>query len=358
MPLSADEQARYSRHLLLPEVGPAGQERLAAARILVVGAGGLGSPALLYLAAAGVGTIGIADSDRVELSNLQRQVIHDRPGLPKTASAAARVAALNPAVRVVEHPALTAENALDVLAGYDVVLDGTDNFPTRYLLDDATAMVGIPLVSGSVYKFEGQVSVFNLGEGPGYRDLFPEPPPPGSVPTCGEAGVLGVVPGLVGMIQATEALKLVLGLGTSLSGRLLVLDTLAMTTREIAFARDPGRPRPTALVDYPAFCGVPAVRLPELAPSELRDRWAAGWDPLVVDVRRAEERAEGVLPRDAAHVPHEAIAAAELPRDRPILLYCRSGARSRRAGEQLLALGYTDVWSLAGGLAAWSASWT
>ncbi|MBA2319928.1 MAG: ThiF family adenylyltransferase, partial [Deltaproteobacteria bacterium] len=305
VPLHADAQARYSRHLLLPEVGPAGQDRLTAARVLVVGAGGLGSPALLYLAAAGVGTLGIADGDRVELSNLQRQVIHSRPGDPKTGSAAARIAALNPLVRVVEHPALDASNALDVLRGYDLVLDGSDNFPTRYLLDDATAMLGIPLVSGSVYKFEGQVSVFNHAGGPGYRDLFPEPPPPGSVPTCGEAGVLGVVPGLVGMIQATEALKLLLGIGSPLAGRLLVLDALDMSTREVAFSRDPARPVPTALIDYPAWCGVPAARVPELAPSELDAKWAAGWDPYVIDVRRPAEVADGVLPRGHAAFPHD-----------------------------------------------------
>jgi adenylyltransferase/sulfurtransferase len=312
----------------------------------------------LYLAAAGVGRIGIADGDRVELSNLQRQVIHDRPGIAKTESAAARLAALNPHVVVAEHPALDAGNALAILAGYDLVLDGSDNFPTRYLLDDATAIRGIPLVSGSVFKFEGQVSVFNHRGGPGYRDLFPEPPPPGAAPTCGEVGVLGVVPGLIGLIQASEALKLLLGIGEPLVGRLLVVDLLAMRTREIAFARDPGRPVPDRLVDYPAFCGVPAVRAPELTPAELARRWAAGWDPLVVDVRRPEEQADGVLPRTARAWPHDRIAeiATDLPRDRPLLLYCRSGGRSRRAAEALLALGFTDVTSLAGGLTAWSAA--
>ncbi|MEP6797033.1 MAG: molybdopterin-synthase adenylyltransferase MoeB, partial [Lapillicoccus sp.] len=268
-PLSRAEVARYSRHILLPDVGMAGQERLAGARVLVVGAGGLGSPALLYLAAAGVGTLGIVDADVVETSNLQRQVVHSDAdvGRLKTESAAETVAAVNPHVTVVRHDVrLDSGNALEVLRGYDIVLDGTDNFPTRYLVGDACALLGIPHVWGSIYRFDGQVSVWWAGHGPCYRCVFPQPPPPGAVPSCAEGGVLGVLCAAIGSVQATEAVKLILGIGEPLLGRLLVHDALRMTWDTLPVRRDPGcavcgdDPSitvDTGLVDYDAFCGLP-----------------------------------------------------------------------------------------------------
>ena len=264
-PLSKGEIARYSRHLLLPEVTAAGQARLKAGRVVVVGAGGLGSPAALYLAAAGVGRIGIADFDAVDVSNLQRQVLYDSRdvGRPKAETARARLVALNPHVEVVVHgERLTKDNARSVLAGYDVVLDGTDNFATRYLTNDACYLLDVPNVYGSIYRFEGQVSVFRRGHGPCYRCLYPSPPEPGLVPSCAEGGVLGVLPGVVGSLQATEALKLLLGIGRSLAGRLVLYDALALSFREIALSRDPACPlcgdAPTIkeLQDYAAFCGI------------------------------------------------------------------------------------------------------
>ena len=298
--LSSEERHRYSRHLLLPEVGESGQRKLRRARVLLVGAGGLGSPAGLYLAAAGVGTIGIVDSDSVETSNLQRQVLYDvaSVGRSKVTRATTRIRELNPHVRVVPHRVrLTSQNALRILRGYDVVVDGTDNFPTRYLVSDACALLGKPDVFGSVYRFEGQVSVFDARRGPCYRCLFPEPPPPELVPSCAEGGVLGVVPGLVGLCQATEVLKLILGIGEPLVGRLWLLDTLAGSSREVRVRKNPrcpvcGRhPTQRVLIDYPAFCGVAgsSERVPEVTPLALARELEREHPPVLVDVREPGE---------------------------------------------------------------------
>ncbi len=329
----------------------------------VVGAGGLGSPALLYLAAVGVGRIGLFDADTVDVTNLQRQIAHDTAGVgtPKVASAAARIRAINPHVVVDAHPvALTAANALDALAPYDVILDGTDNFPTRYLLDDACSLLGKPYVYASIFQFEGQASVFNHRGGPRYRDLFPEPPPPGSVPSCGEAGVLGVLPGVMGVIQATEVLKLILGVGELLSGRLLVYDALSMRFREFGFGRDASVPDVTGLIDYQEFCGFGGAHVPkapEIAPADVVRQREEGWSPYVLDVRTDAEAAVARLKFTDRQHPHERIAeiASLLPQDRPILVYCRSGVRSARAAVTLRELGFRDVWSLTGGLQRWAA---
>lgn len=361
--LTRDEIARYSRHLLLPELGLVGQRRFKAASVLCVGTGGLGSPLLLYLAAAGVGRIGIVDFDRVDASNLQRQVLHGTSsvGRPKVASAAARLADLNPTVRVEPHEvALSSDNALEILAGYDVVVDGTDNFPTRYLVDDACAILGKPNVYGSIFRFEGQASVFGHDGGPRYRDLYPEPPAPGSAPSCAEGGVLGVLPGLIGVIQATETLKILAGIGATLSGRLLLYDALELTFRELRFRRDPARPPVTELVDYPLFCGLsPSTPAPsgyaELGARDLRTRWDDGWRPFVLDVRKPYEVELVRLPFVDRVEPHETVAgiAHLLPRDREIVVACRSGARSATAATALAALGFTRLHNLRGGILAW-----
>ncbi len=364
--LTADEVARYSRHLLLPELGVEGQRRLKASSVLCVGAGGLGSPLLLYLAAAGVGRVGIVDGDRVDASNLQRQVLHGTAtvGVAKVRSAAARIADLNPHVVVEAHETtLTSANALRILEGYDVVVDGTDNFPTRYLLNDAAVLLGIPLVYGSIFRFEGQASVFNVAGGPDYRDLYPEPPPPGMVPSCAEGGVLGVLPGIIGTIQATETLKLLAGLGTSLSGRLLLYDALAMEFRELALRRDPNRPAVTELVDYDAFCGLPrtlATVVPEgwesLEPEAVAARRAEGWRPFVLDVRAPHEADIVSLPFVDVLVPHDATDLVDrVPADREVLVLCRSGVRSITAAARLVEAGRTGVHELRGGLLAWAA---
>lgn len=352
--LPPEERERYSRHLLLSEIGPAGQARLRAGSVLVVGAGGLGSPALLYLAAAGVGRIGIVDFDRLDVTNLQRQVVHGTAaiGTSKARSAAARLRELNPHVTVEVHEvAIDAENALGLVSRYDVVVDGTDNFPTRYLVNDACVLAGRPYVYGSILRFEGQVSVFGWQGGPDYRDLFPVPPAPGTVPSCGEAGVLGVLPGVIGTLQATEALKLLLGLGTSLSGRLLLYDALELRFTEIALRRDPARPRVTGLVPIPDTCTVDG--LGRLTPDAWLRKRGEGWDPLVIDVRTPAEWAAGVLPGTGARVPHDALDPAALPADRPLFLVCRTGRRSERAAEALRAAGRVDLWHLEGGLQAW-----
>jgi sulfur-carrier protein adenylyltransferase/sulfurtransferase len=375
-PLPGDRLARYGRHLSLPGVGMEGQRRLAAARVLVVGAGGLGSPALLYLAAAGVGTIGIVDVDDVEESNLQRQVIHGGRdvGTPKVDSAAARIAEVNPHVRVITHRVqLDSGNALEILRGYHLVLDGTDNFPTRYLVNDACAMLGVPEVWGSIFRFDGQVSVFWQGRGPTYRDLFPVPPPPGSVPSCAEGGVFGALCGAVGAVMATEAVKLICGLGEPLVGRLMVLDALAMSWREIRVRADPAAPPITGLVDYEAFCGMPAREgMPERQRSDagqhpdtigvraLHDLLAARdrgeTDFALVDVREGYEREIVTIP-GAVHVPLARIergeALSELPHGRRVVLYCKTGGRSARALALLRAAGHEDAVHLPGGVLAW-----
>ena len=366
-----DELLRYSRHLLLPEVGVAGQKRLRAAKVLVVGAGGLGSPTALYLAAAGVGEIGLVDFDAVDLSNLQRQVLYSTAdvGRPKLVAAAERLEGLNPGVKVTPHrTTLSSANALDILRGYDVIVDGTDNFPTRYLVNDAAVLLRKPLVYGSIYRFEGQVSVFDAARGPCYRCLYPEPPPPDLVPSCAEAGVLGVLPGVVGVLQATETVKLVLGIGEPLLGRLLLYDALAMTFRELRLRKNPEcvlcgpNATQTGLIDYPAFCGVPppdaapaANEPPTISPEELRDELAGPEPPLLIDVREPEEWAIAHLTQ-ARLVPKGQLAERvdELTSAREIVLYCRSGARSGQSARQLLELGFRNVKSLKGGLLAWS----
>ena len=364
--LTADETRRYSRHLLLPPVGPEGQRKLKAARVLLVGGGGLGSPAALYLAAAGIGTIGLVEFDAVSESNLQRQVLYGTAdvGRPKLDAARERIADLNPLVQLEAHAArLSAQNALDIVRAYDVVLDGTDNFPTRYLVNDACVLTRRPYVYGSVFRFEGQASVFGAPDGPCYRCLFPEPPPPGAVPDCEEGGVLGVLPGLIGVIQATEVLKLVLGAGEALIGRLLLVDALRMQFRTLRLERDPecpacGTRTLQTLIDYEAFCGIRGGEdaVPEIAPHELAARFAAGERPLLLDVREPREwemaRVEG-----ARLVPLGTLAGAipSLDREAEIVVMCKSGVRSANAARQLRDAGFRRVLNLAGGIKRWSA---
>jgi sulfur-carrier protein adenylyltransferase/sulfurtransferase len=373
--LGPEETLRYGRHLILPEVGPGGQRRLKAARVLLVGAGGLGSPAALYLAAAGVGTLGIVDFDVVDASNLQRQVLHSTAdvGRPKLDSARDRIAALNPHVAVEAHPVrLTSANAREIVRGYDVVLDGSDNFPTRYLVNDACVLEGKPNVYGSILRWEGQASVFWAGHGPCYRCLFAEPPPPGLVPSCAEAGVLGVLPGIVGSVQALEAIKLVLGQGEPLLGRLLLFDALRMRFREMRLRRDPecpacgDRPTLTGLIDYERFCGLepagaptePSMSdVPEMTPTELKARLDRG-DPLtIIDVREPFEWEIGNLePQGARLIPLGELPQrfAEIDPADEVVLQCRSGARSAKALLFLRGQGYERLHNLAGGILGWS----
>ncbi|MCI4328867.1 MAG: molybdopterin-synthase adenylyltransferase MoeB, partial [Thermoplasmata archaeon] len=364
--LSPQERHRYSRHLLLPEVGERGQLRLRRARVLLVGAGGLGAPAALYLAAAGVGTLGLVDADVVEASNLQRQVLYDTAsvGRSKVGAASKRVRSLNPNVRVVRHKVrLTSKNALRILRGYDVVLDGTDNFPTRYLVNDACVLLRKPDVYGSVYRFEGQVSVFDARHGPCYRCLFPQPPPPELVPSCAEGGVLGVVPGVVGLWQATEVLKLLLGVGEPLVGRLLLLDALSGSTREVRIRKDPhcpvcsAHPTQEGLIDYPAFCGVTEMvaRVPEIDARALAKELRTSRPPALIDVREPGEWAIAHLPK-ARLISRGTLSerVGTLPEDRSLVVYCKSGRRSADAVRFLLDRGFTRVRSLSGGIDAWA----
>jgi molybdopterin/thiamine biosynthesis adenylyltransferase/rhodanese-related sulfurtransferase len=373
--LSRDEVARYARHLLIPEVGLLGQRRLRAARVLVVGAGGLGSPALLYLAAAGVGTIGVVDDDVVEVSNLQRQIIHgvDDVGRAKTASAVDTLTAVNPLVTVVRHDLrLDASNALEVIGGYDVVLDGTDNFATRYLVNDACVLLGKPHVWGSIYRFDGQVSVWWAEHGPCYRCVFPEPPPPGMVPSCAEGGVLGVLCAAIGSVQTTETLKLLTGVGDPLVGRLMVHDALRQSWDTLTVRKDPDcavcgtSPTVTGLVDYEVFCGLAgpdAVAVPTVTAHELAGALASatagpGTDPplTVVDVRGPDERAIASIPGAiAVHLDElrSGEGVARVPFDHAVVVHCKSGARSAEAVRILLDAGHPDVRSLDGGVLAW-----
>ena len=362
--LSAQELERYSRHLLLPEVGLRGQERLRASRVLVVGAGGLGSPVALYLAAAGVGRLGLVDFDRVDATNLQRQVIHGTKdvGRPKLDSARERIADVNPFVHVDTHDTrLTSANALDILARYDVIVDGTDNFPTRYLVNDACVLLGKPNVYGSIFRFDGQVSVFDAARGPCYRCLYPEPPPPGAVPSCAEGGVLGILPGIIGTLQSNETVKLLLGIGETLLGRLLLLDALEMRFREVRFAKDPACPvcssAPTirSLIDYEAFCGVPRqaeATVSEITATELarsRDR------VVLLDVREPFEADIARIP-GARLIPLGELRErlSEIERDADIVVHCRSGQRSAKAVRWLQEAGYERVRNLRGGILAWA----
>jgi adenylyltransferase/sulfurtransferase len=364
--LTQAELIRYSRHLLLPGVGMEGQRRLKAARVLVIGAGGLGSPSALYLAAAGVGTIGLVDFDAVDASNLQRQIIHDTAaiGKPKLASAAARLGGINPDLVIHTFATrLTSANALDILSGFDIILDGSDNFPTRYLVNDACVLLGKPYVYASILRFDGQVSLFSAREGPCYRCLFAEPPPPGLVPGCAEGGVLGVLPGIVGSIQALEAIKWILGIGETLAGRLLLIDALTMKTREIRLRKDPAcpvcgaNPTVTALIDYEAFCGItPDERSAvELSASDLAREMAGDEPPVMIDVREPYVWEIGHI-EGARLVPLGQLGKrlAELDRRGRIVTYCHHGMRSLQALELLRAAGLSNVRSLAGGIDAWS----
>ena len=364
--LSHEEVLRYSRHLILPEVGAEGQAKLKNARVLLVGAGGLGSPAALYLAAAGVGTLGVVDADRVDASNLQRQVLHGTSdvGRPKTESAADRLREINPHVEVVGFSErLISANGLDMLRPFDVIVDGSDNFPTRYLVNDACVLLGKPDIYGAIFRFDGQASVFGSNGGPCYRCLFADPPPPDLVPSCAEAGVLGVLPGIIGSIQAAEAIKLILGIGESLAGRLLLFDALKLEFRELAIARDPECPvcgtRPTvkALIDYDAFCGMPGTGngASEISVRDLAAEREQGRKLVVVDVREAHEIAVAAFP-GALHIPLRQLPGRmkELDPHLPIVTLCHSGQRSLRAREVLVAAGFNNVRSVKGGIDAWS----
>ena len=366
---SPEQLERYKRHLFLDEVGPDGQAKLLASRVLLVGAGGLGSPASLYLAAAGVGTLGLVDFDRVDASNLQRQVLYTTAdvGRPKVQVAQERLNALNPDVVIEQHDAqLQASNAEAILRDYDVVLDGTDTFPSRYLTNDVCVWLGKPLVYGSVMKFEGQVSVFDARRGPCYRCLFPEPPPPELAPNCATAGVLGVLPGVIALLQATEVLKLLLGIGDSLVGRLLLYDALSMDIRTFTLRKDDDcavcglEPTIHEPIDYEAFCAAAAgeqAEVPELEPAALRARLDAGEDLLLLDVREPFE-AEIARIGGARLIPLGGLEKA-LPdlapwRERQVVIHCQTGGRSRQACRTLLANGFARVENLRGGMEAWS----
>jgi sulfur-carrier protein adenylyltransferase/sulfurtransferase len=364
--LTREELVRYSRHIILPQVGEAGQRALKKSRVLLVGAGGLGSPVALYLAAAGVGTLGIVEFDTVDLSNLQRQILHGSAGIgtPKLDSARDRLQDINPNVSIEPYETrLTSENALEIARAFDLIVDGTDNFATRYLVNDTSVLLGIPNVYGSVYRFEGQASVFGARNGPCYRCLFRDPPPPDLVPSCAEGGVLGVVPGLVGTIQATEVIKLILGLGETLVGKLLTIDAMTMSFRTLSIQKDPecpacGTHEITELIDYDEFCAGgnahASTGVQEIQPSQLAQRLAKGEALEIIDVREPYEWEIGHIP-GARLVPLARIAE-EIPRldkRRETILYCKVGARSLRAAHQLAGAGVTDVRNLAGGILRW-----
>jgi sulfur-carrier protein adenylyltransferase/sulfurtransferase len=367
--LSNEEILRYSRHLIMPEVGMEGQLILKRARVLCIGAGGLGSPLALYLCAAGVGTLGIVDFDVVDFTNLQRQIIHGTRdvGRKKLDSAADRLHEINPNVDVVKFDArLSSENALELFRQFDVIADGTDNFPTRYLVNDACVLTGKPNVYGSIFRFEGQASVFATKQGPCYRCLYPEPPPPGVVPSCAEGGVLGILPGLVGVIQATETIKLILGSGEPLIGRLLLIDALTMRFRELKLRKNPDcpicgtRPTVTQLIDYNQFCGIrgeeqeSSPTMLDITPEELKRRLDAGEDLFVLDVREPHEY-------QICNLGGHLIPLNDLPRrldeldaSREIVVHCKMGGRSARAVDFLRHSGFSRVHNLAGGITAWA----
>ncbi len=368
--LSNEEIARYSRHLIMPEVALEGQKRLKQARVLTVGAGGLGSPLALYLAAAGVGTLGIVDFDVVDESNLQRQIIHGTSdlGRPKMESAREKIEDINPNVKVEAfEEALTSENALEILDDFDVVVDGTDNFPTRYLVNDACVLLGKPNVYGSIFRFEGQASVFYAEEGPCYRCLYPEPPPPGLVPSCAEGGVLGILPGAIGTIQATETLKLLLGIGEPLVGRLLLYDALSMRFREMKLRKDPScpvcgeNPTVTELIDYQEFCGIPqaqqadkADQVPEITVRELKERLDNDQNVSVLDVREPHEYEVANIGATLIPLGELPERLAELDKNDTLAIHCKTGGRSARAVQLLKESGFQNVYNVKGGISAWS----
>jgi len=371
--LNADEIKRYSRHLIMPEVGVDGQKKLKAGSVLCIGAGGLGSPAAMYMAAAGVGRIGIVDFDVVDFSNLQRQLLHGTSsvGKSKLASARDRLHDLNPHIDIDTYETtVTSDNALDLFKDYDVILDGTDNFPTRYLVNDACVLTGKPNAYGSIFRFEGQASVFGTKEGPCYRCLYPEPPPPGLVPSCAEGGVLGVLPGIIGVIQATEAIKLIMGIGEPLIGRFLIYDALKMRFRELKLRKDPDcpvcgtHPTVTKLIDYEQFCGIrpePAAQQTGAAVNEwettsidLKKRLDAGDDVLILDVREPNEyqicKIPGSVLIPLGELPRR---YAELPHDKDIVAHCKMGGRSAKATDFLRSVGFNRVKNLKGGILDW-----
>jgi molybdopterin/thiamine biosynthesis adenylyltransferase/rhodanese-related sulfurtransferase len=383
--LSNEEIARYSRHLILPEVGMEGQQKLKAAKVLCVGTGGLGAPLAMYLAAAGVGTLGLVDFDVVDESNLQRQIIHSQStvGMLKVDSAEQMLHGLNKNTRVVKHNTmLTSANALEIFKDYDVIADGTDNFQTRYLVNDACVLTGKPNAYGSIFRFEGQASVFATKAGPCYRCLYPEPPPPGLVPSCAEGGVLGILPGLVGIIQATEVIKLILGIGEPLIGRLLLVDALAMSFRTLKLRKNPDCPmcgthEIKELIDYDQFCGIPKPTeagplevsshgnvadvpvvegIPQMSVEQLKAEIDAGRKPFILDVREPHEYA--IVNIGAPQIPVGQLAdrLGEIPvaKDAEIVVHCKTGGRSQRASETLKAAGFTNVKNLAGGITAWA----
>ena len=367
--LTKDEILRYSRHLIMPEVALEGQQKLKAARVLCVGSGGLGSPLALYLAAAGVGTLGIIDFDVVDYTNLQRQIIHTTAdvGRPKIQSATEKIKAINPFVEVRAFEAmLTSANALEIVRDFDIVADGTDNFATRYLVNDACVLTGKPNVYASIFRFEGQASVFGMKDGPCYRCLYPEPPPPGMVPSCAEGGVLGVLPGLLGIIQATEVIKLILGAGESLAGRLLLIDALKMEFKEFKLRKDSEcpvcgvNPTLTQLIDYAQFCGIRGEEKPaefdasDMQPEELKRRLDAGDDVFVLDVREPHEYQIANIGGHLIPLGDLPQRLGELDRDRGIVAHCKSGARSAKAVKLLRDAGFTRVRNLSGGILAWA----
>ena len=374
--LSHDEIRRYSRHLIMPEVGIQGQRKLKAASVLLIGTGGLGSPLALYLAAAGIGRIGLVDYDVVDETNLQRQVIHfsSDVGRTKLDSAAGKMSDLNPYLVIDKHNTpLTSENALELIAGYDVIIDGTDNFPTRYLVNDACVILGKPNVYGSIFRFDGQLTVFDAKQGPCYRCMFPEPPPPGLVPSCAEGGVLGILPGTIGTLQATEAIKLILGIGEPMIGRMLLYDALNMSFDMIKIRKNPKcpvcgeHPTLTELIDYEQFCGVPAhdrsdykVKSAEggvqtITVLDLKAQIDAGNEPVILDVRDPHEWEISAIEGSLRIPKSQVIArAAEIPRDREVIVHCKTGIRSRDSILMLQNLGYTNLVNLKGGINAWA----
>lgn len=374
--LSHEEVRRYSRHLIIPEVGIQGQRKLKAASVLLIGTGGLGSPLALYLAAAGIGRIGLVDYDVVDETNLQRQVIHHTSdvGKPKLESAATKLADINPYVVIEKHSTpLTSENALDILKDYDVIIDGTDNFPTRYLVNDACVILGKPNIYGSIFRFEGQLSVFYAKEGPCYRCLFPEPPPPGLVPSCAEGGVLGILPGTIGTLQATEAIKFILGIGKPMIGRMMLYDALNMTFDTIKLRKNPAcpvcgeHPTITHLIDYEEFCGVPAHDRSEYKEKnalhnvrsinvhDLKARLDAGDNIVVLDVRDPHEWEISEI-KGSLRIPKSQVVARanEIPRDKEVIVQCKTGIRSRDSILMLQEKGFTNLVNLVGGINAWA----